>query len=192
MNTITLEKGIIHLILPFRLCSGLNADLSNIENEVWTQTKEDIPRLDFLLEHVKKFFSNGADKEKIEESGCIIMKLKTDSAPGKMFNNKTYWLSNKAFNNQQKAKNLLKFAVYLDPGAFRIIIHPYTGIAILLFSAELVKKSKTGDPPHLEDFIKMNYLLRLFNRHDEAFLISQNERTEERIKAAQLVTGQPD
>ena len=192
MNTIKLEKGIIHLILPFRLCSGLNADLSTIGNDVWTQTKEDIPRLDFLLEHVKKFFSNGADKEKIEESGCIIMKLKTDSVPGKMFNNKTYWLSNKAFNDQQKAKNLLKFAVYLDPGAFRIIIHPYTGIAILLFSAELVKKSKTGDPPDLEDFIKMNYLLRLFNRHDEAFLISQNERPEERSKAAQLVTGQPD
>ena len=38
----------------------------------------------------------------------------------------------------------------------------------------------------------MNYLLRLFNRHDEAYFISQNERPEERNKAAQLITGKSD
>jgi hypothetical protein len=42
--------------------------------------------------------------------------------------------------------------------------------------------------PDLEGFIQMNYLLRLFNRHDEAFLISENEREEERNRAGQFVT----
>ena len=109
-----------------------------------------------------------------------------------MFNNKTYWLSNRAFNNHEKAKNLLKFAVSIDPAAFRIIVHPFTGVAILMFSIELVKQSKTGGLSCLEDFIRMNYLLRLFNRHDEAFLISQNERPEERSKALLLTAGKSD
>jgi hypothetical protein len=38
----------------------------------------------------------------------------------------------------------------------------------------------------------MNYLLRLFNRHDEAFFISQNERPEERSKAVQLISDKTD
>jgi len=192
MTTIQLEKGIIHLILPFRLCSGESSDFWNIENEVWIRTNEDIPRLDFLLEHVKKFFANNADKEKINESACVLMKLKTDSVPVKMFNNKTFWLSNKPIESKQKIKNLIKFAVYIDPAAFRIIFHPFTGVAILMYSVELVKQKKNSENPNLEDLIKMNYLLRLFNRHDEAFLISQNERSEERSKAVQLITGKPD
>jgi hypothetical protein len=192
MNTIKLEKGIIHLMLPFRFCSGLSQQIADIENEVWTKTDEDVRRLDFLLEHVKEFFVRNADKDKIDESACLIMKLKTDAVPVKMFNNKIYWLGNKPFDNQQNAKNLLKFAVYLDPGAFRIIIHPYTSVAILICSIELVKQSKKNDPPNLDDFIKMNYLLRLFNRHDEAFFISQNERPEERSKSAQLISNKSD
>jgi hypothetical protein len=192
MNTIKLEKGIIHLMLPFRLCSGLGCDFGNIENEVWVRTNEDIPRLDFLLEHVKKFFANNTYRDKIDESACLIMKLKTDAVPVKMFNNKIYWLGNKPFDNQQKAKNLLKFAVNIDPGAFRIIFHPFTSVGIFMYSIELVKENKNSDQPNLDDFIRMNYLLRLFNRHDEAYLISQNERPEERNKAAQLITGKAD
>jgi hypothetical protein len=192
MDNIKLEKGIIHLMLPFRLCSGESSDFGNIENEVWIRTNEDIPRLDFLLEHVKKFFANNADKEKINESACLIMKLKTDAVPVRMFNNKTYWLSNRSFDKHEKAKNLLKFAVNIDPAAFRIIFHPFTCVAILLYSVEMVKQNKNGENPNLEDLIKMNYLLRLFNRHDEAYFISQNERSEERSKAVQLITGKPD
>jgi hypothetical protein len=192
MNAIKLEKGIIHLMLPFRLRSGLSSDFGNIKNEVWTQTNEDIPRLDFLLEHVKEFFAKNADKGKIDESACLILKLNREALPAKMFNNKIYWLSNKPFDNQQKVKNLLKFAVYLDPGAFRIIFHPFTSVGLLMYSIELVKEGKNSAQPNLDDFIRMNYLLRLFNRHDEAFLISQNERPEERSKAAQLIAGKND
>ena len=186
MNTIQLEKGIIHLMLPFRLGTGISAGSGNIANGVWTRTNEDIPRLDFLLGHVRKFFSGNTEKDKTDDSACIIMKLKADAVPVKMFNNKTYWLSNRAFNNHEKAKNLLKFAVYIDPAAFRIVIHPYTSVGILMYSIELVKPGKNGELPHLDDFIRMNYLLRLFNRHDESFFISQNERPEERSKAALL------
>jgi len=186
MNTIQLEKGIIHLMVPFRLRSGSSSDFGNIENEVWTRTNEDIPRLDFLLEHVKEFFAKNTDKRKIDESACSILKLKREALPSKMFNNKTYWLCNKPFDNQQKIKNQLKFAVIIDPGTFRIIIHPFTSVGILMYSIELVKESKNGNQPNLDDFIRMNYLLRLFNRHDEAFFISQNERPEERNKASQL------
>jgi hypothetical protein len=192
MTTIKLEKGIIHLILPFRLRSGISTDFAHIENDVWTRTCEDISRLDFLLEHVKNFFTNNSDKEKLDESACLIMKLKTSAVPSKMFNNKIFWLSNRSFDNQSNSKNLFKFAVYLDPGAARIILHPYTNVAILLLTVELVKKSKQSDLPDLDDFINMNYLLRLFNRHDEAYLISQNERIEERSKALQLITDKPD
>ncbi len=83
----------------------------------------------------------------------------------------------------------MKFPVYIDPGAFRIIFHPFTTVAILLFSVELVKSGKDEYQPDLADFIKMNYLLRLFNQHDEAFFISQNEKREERSKANQLILG---
>jgi hypothetical protein len=192
MNAVRLEKGIIHFMLPFRLFSGLTLDSGYIENEVWTRTNEDISRLDFLLEHVKEFFARNAYMEKVDETACVILKLKKEALPVKMFNNKTYWLSNKSFYNQQKTINSLKFAVYVDPGAFRMIIHPYTSVAILLYSVELVKQNKNSDLPTLDDFIRMNYLLRLFNRHDEAFFISQNERPEERSKAAQLITGKSD
>jgi hypothetical protein len=61
-----------------------------------------------------------------------------------------------------------------------------------MYTVELVKESKKGDQPNLDDFIRMNYLLRLFNRHDEAYFISQNERSEERSKAAQLISGKSD
>ena len=61
-----------------------------------------------------------------------------------------------------------------------------------MYSVELVKQSKSSELPNLDDFIKVNYLLRLFNRHDEAFYISQNERPEERSKAAQLISGKTD
>jgi len=90
MNTIKLEKGIIHLMLPFRLGTGISAGSGNIANGVWTRTNEDIPRLDFLLGHVRKFFSGNAAKDKTDDSACIIMKLKADAVPVKMFNNKTY------------------------------------------------------------------------------------------------------
>ena len=192
MNTIQLEKGIIHLMLPFRLSTGISSGTGNTGNEVWTSTYEDIPRLDFLLGHVRKFFSGDAEKENTDGSACRILKLKPDAVPVKMFNNRIYWLSNRSFSNWEKAKNLLKYPVFIDPGAFRIIMHPFSGISILMFSIELVKQGKTGSIPCLEDFIRMNYLLRLFNRHDEAFLISQNERPEERSKALLLKTAKPD
>ena len=31
----------------------------------------------------------------------------------------------------------------IDPAAFRIIVHPFTGVGILMFSIELVKQGKT-------------------------------------------------
>jgi hypothetical protein len=192
MTTILLEKGIVHLMLPFRLHSGSSSDFGNIENKVWEQTNEDIARLDFLLEHVKEFFAKNMEKGKIDESACLILKLNREALPAKMFNNKIYWLSNKPFDNHIKAKNLLKYSVYIDPGAFRVIFHPYTSIGILMYSIELVKEGKNSNQPNLDDFIRMNYLLRLFNRHDEAFFISHNERPEERGKASQLATGETD
>jgi len=189
MNTILLEKGIIHLMLPFRLCSKWKPETTSSENDVWIKTDEDIPRLDFLLEHVKDFFTKNSRSELMDEAACIIMKLNIQALPVKMFNNKVFWLSNRAFNSQPNAKNLLKFPVYIDPTSFRLIIHPFTRVAILLYSIEIVKSGKNDNPPNLSDFIQMNYLLRLFNRHDEAFLISQNERIEERSKAVLLTEG---
>ncbi len=186
MNTIKLEKGIIHLMLPFRLGPGWSSNTSS--TDIWMETDEDILKLDFLLEHVKDFFTKNAHIDKKDDSACLIMKLKKEALPVKMFNNKPYWLSNKSFDNQLIAKKLLKFPVYIDPGGFRLIFHPITGVAILTFSIELIKSDETNDKPNLADFIQLNYLLRLFNRHDEAFLISQNDRTEERSRAAQLIT----
>jgi len=187
MNTIRLEKGIINQMLPFRLASGYLVNSSDFDNNVWTKTDEDLSKLDFLLEHVKNFFSRNTQTGKDDESSCIIMKLKKDAVPVKMFNNRTYWLSNRPFDNQENAKNLLKFAICFDPDSFRIILHPYTKVAILLFSVEMSKSAKNIEPASLADFIKMNYLLRLFNRHNEAYFISQNDRVEERSKAAQLL-----
>ena len=189
MNTIRLEKGIINQMLPFRLSSGYWVDSGNADNDIWTKTDEDLPKLDFLLEHVKDFFSKNTQAGKDDDSACIILKLKKEAVPVKMFNNRTFWLSNRPFDNQEKAKNLLKFAVCFDPDSFRIVFHPSTKIAILLFSVEMSKSTKNIDQANLADFIKMNYLLRLFNRHNEAYFISQNERTEERNKAAQLLNG---
>jgi hypothetical protein len=186
MNTILLDKGIIHLMLPFRLCSRWQPETNGSKNDVWTKTDEDIPKLDFLIEHVKDFFTRNSRSEVMDEAACIIMKLDIKALPAKMFNNKVFWLSNRAFDTHEKATNLLKFPVFLDPGSFRLIINPFASIAILLFSLEIVKSGKNDILPNLSDFIQMNYLLRLFNRHDEAYLISQNERIEERSKAAKL------
>ncbi|NSW93531.1 MAG: hypothetical protein HPY62_02350, partial [Bacteroidales bacterium] len=58
-------------------------------------------------------------------------------------------------------------------------------------SIELVGKNR-DESPKLNDFIRMNYLLRLFNRHDEAFFISRNDRPEERNKVRQLETVKTD
>lgn len=189
MTAIYIEKGIIHLMLPFRLCSKWQPETSGSENDVWTKTDEDITRLDFLLEHVKDFFTRNSRSEVMDEAACIIMKLNTKTLPVSMFNNKVFWLSNRSFDNHENAKSLLKFPVYIDPGSFRLIINPFASVAILLFSMEIVKSGKNDVLPNLGDFIQMNYLLRLFNRHDEAYLISQNERIEERCKAARL-TGE--
>ena len=115
MKTILLDKGIVHLMLSFRLRSGSSSDFGNIENEIWTRTSEDIPRLDFLLEHVKKFFTKNAVKDFMDESACLILKLKTEALPVKMFNNKTYWISNKPFDKHQGTRNLQKFATFIDP-----------------------------------------------------------------------------
>jgi hypothetical protein len=185
MNSIKLEKGIVNLMLPFRL--GSEPDLNKvIENEIWTKA-DDSPRLEFLLDHVREFFTKNIQNDKTDESACFILKLKKDALPVKMFNNKTYWLSNKPFNTEKKPEKLLRLSVYFDPGSFRIIYHPFTANAILLYSVELVNLGKNEDKYTLDDFIRMNYLLRTFNRQDEAFLISKNERPEERSKAALLL-----
>ena len=189
MNTIKLEKGIIYHLLPFRLGSGKPFDLNNFEIDIWTKTDEDVSRLDFLLEHAKEFFTKNTKPGKEDESACIIMKLKPEALPVKIFNNKPYWLSNKPFDSQPKSGKLLKLPVSFDPGNFRIIFHPFTRVGILLFSTELAGSGKNKNQGNMSDFIQMNYLLRLFNRHDEAFFISQNERTEERSKASQFVSG---
>jgi hypothetical protein len=188
MNTIRLEKGIIHLMLPFRMGSAGSPLSIDADNEIWTKTDEDIPKLDYLLEHVKDFFTKNTFVGKGDIASCLIMKLKKDSLPVKMFNNKAYWLSNKSFDNQDSLKNVQNYPVNIDASTFRIIIHPLARVALLVFSIELVKSGKTDYYPNLEDFVKMNYLIRLFNRPNEAFLISQNDRAEERTKAKNLLT----
>jgi len=190
MNKIGLNKGIIYLMLPFTTGSGLSPESFKTENKLWTKTGEDAARFDFLLEHVKGFFTRNINTRKVDDSACLIMKLNKDTLPLKMFNNKIYLVSNKAFGNQQTDKDNLTFAVSIDPGAFRIILHPFTSIAILLFNVELVRHDRNANIPNLYDLIQLNYLLRLFNRHDEAYFISLNERPEERNKAAGLITGQ--
>jgi hypothetical protein len=188
MNTIKLEKGIIFYMLPFRLGSGEKADINNFENEIWTKSAEEIPKLDFLLEHVKEFLTKNRLDRKVDESACLILKLKKETLPVSMFNNKSHWLTNKSFDNHSNSKNILRFPVYIDPWAFRIILHPFSRVAVLLFCVELERSKKDNDKPVLSDFIRMNYLLRIFNRDDEPFFISQNERAEERGKALRLLT----
>jgi len=185
MNTVKLEKGIVNLMLPFRLSSESSLN-KVIENEIWTKA-DDNPRLEFLLEHVREFFTKNNQNNKVDQSACFILKLKKDALPGKMFNNKIYWLSNRPFDNVKETEKLLRLPVYLDPGSFRIIYHPFTGNAILLYSVEIVNQGKDEDKYSLYDFIRMNYLLRTFGRQDEAFIISKNERAEERNKATLLL-----
>lgn len=193
MNTIKLEKGIINFMLSFRIGSAWAFDSADTGDHIWEKTDEDLPKLDFLLDHVKDFFTRNFQLDKLDDSSCLILKLKKEALPVKMFNNRTYWLSNKSFDIHDKVKNAYKIPVQFDPGSFRIIIHPFTRVAILLFCAELANQGKNTVQCSLADFIQMNYLFRLFNRHDEAFFISQNERTEERSKAAMFVTGKtPD
>ena len=190
MNTIKLEKGIIYHLLPFRLGSGKPFDINNFEIDSWTKTDEDVSRLDFLLEHAKEFFTKNTKPGEGDDSACLIMKLKPEALPVKLFNNKTYWLSNKPFDNHPKSGKLLKYPVSFDPANFRIIFHPFTKVAILLFSTELTKSGKNLNHFNLSDFVQMHYLLRLFNRHDEPFIISQNERAEERNKASQFLSDE--
>jgi len=188
MNTVKLEKGIVNLMLPFRI--GSEPDLNSvIENEIWTKT-DDNPRLEFLLDHVREFFTKNNQNDRTEESACLVLKLKRDALPVKLFNNKIFWISNKPFDIVKKPVKLLRLSVYFDPGSFRIIYHPLTGNAILMYSVELVNQGKNNDRYSLDDFIRMNYLLRTFNRQDEAFIISKNEREEERKKAALLLKAE--
>jgi len=189
MNTIKLSKCVTHLMLPFRLGSGWALNTTNIEDDIWTKTDEDIHKFDFLLEHVRDFFVKNYRKGKEDEAACVIVRMKKDALPVKMFNNKKQWLSNKPFDIQKKAGKWLKVPVYIDPNSFRIICHPFTSIAVLLFSVELIQEEDSGDLPNLADFIQMNYHLRLFNRHDEVFFISMNDRPEERKKSKLLLTG---
>jgi hypothetical protein len=185
MNTIILDKGNIILMLPFCLGQGWN---SEIDSEIWTKTEEDAPKLDFLLDHVRDFFINNRQKNTDDDASCLIMKLRKEALPVRMFNNKTYWLSNKAFDTHDKVKNPSMFPVCFNPESFRIIYHPFTRIAVLILSIELAAPGKDTPPATLADFVEINYLLRIFNRHDEAYLISRNERPEERNKALQLIT----
>ena len=189
MDKVRLEKGIINQMLPFRLVSDSGFNFSDINNDIWIKTNEDLTRLDFLLEHVKDFFSKDIVPGKEEESACIIMKLKNDAPPVKLFNNKTYLLSNRSFENKNQTKNVVNFTVCFDPNSFRIVFHPSTKVGILLFTIEAAKSSKNTEPQSLADFVNMNYLLRMFNRNSESYLISQNERPEERGKSKMLLTG---
>jgi hypothetical protein len=190
MNTIKLYKGIVHLMLPFRLGSAWSLNTMSIEDDIWEKTGEDIHKLDFLLEHVKEFFAKNYSHKAEDKSACIIMKLKREALPVKMFNNKKYWMSNRPFNREARTDNLLTLPVIIDPNSFRIICHPLTSVAVLLFSIELINSENQQDQSNLADFIRMNYILRLFSRHDEVFLISQNDRPEERKKALMLQPGE--
>lgn len=135
---------------------------------------------------MKDFFVKNTGNNPQDDSSCLITKLKKDAVTFKMFNNRIFWLSNKPFDTHDKTRNLLKFPVCLDPSGFRIIYHPFTGIAVLMFSLEMAPSVKENVQASLSDFIEMSYLVRLFNRHDESYFISQNERQEERNKAFQL------
>lgn len=187
MDTIKLDKGNITLMLPFLLSEKWNWDFSSNGTGIWMKTDEDVPKLDFLLDHVKDFFAKNTASVAFDDSSCLIVKLKKDSVPVKIFNNKIFWLSNKAFDTHEKTKNAVRIPVCFDPSAFRIIYHPFTGVAVLILSIELATAGKENEHSSLADFIEMNYLVRLFNRHDEAYFLSRNDRPEERSKALQLV-----
>jgi hypothetical protein len=189
MNTIKLYKGIVHLMLPFRLGSAWSLNTTSIEDDIWEKTGEDIHKLDFLLEHVKEFFAKNYSHKTEDKSACIIMKLKKEALPVKMFNNKKYWMSNRPFDKGTRSETSFTLPVVIDPNSFRIICHPLTSVAVLLFSVELISSENQEDRTNLADLIQMNYNLRLFSRHDETFLISQNDRPEERKKALMLLTG---
>jgi hypothetical protein len=184
MNTIKLDKGNIILMLPFSLGQGWT---SETDTEIWTKTEDDVPKLDFLLDHVRDFFIKNKQEGLQDDSSCVIMKLKKEAVPFKIFNNKTYWLSNKAFDTHERVKNPSRFPVCFNPDTFRIIYHPFTGISLLMFGIELAPAGKDTQHCTLADFIEINYLVRLFNRHDEAYFISRNERPEERNKALPLM-----
>jgi hypothetical protein len=189
MNTIRLDKGTVILMLPFRMGPGWLSGNSVSDTELWTRTEVDTPRLDFLLDHVRDFFvANTRDGINIDSS-CIIARLKKETFPFKLFNNKSFWLSNKAFDTHPKAKIPSRIPVTIDPSSFRVIYHPFTGIALLLFNVDLATEGKENENSTLASFVEMNYLLRLFNRHDEAYLISCNERPEERSRALQLTAN---
>ena len=186
MNEIKLEKGIIYLMLPFRIDaeSSLTTILSS---KVWTKTVDKYPGFEFLLEPTRDFFSKNNRQDIIDETACLILQPKKDALPFKMFNNKSFWLSRKPFDKQtEKGAEFTKLPVYLDPGSFKLIFHPYTSIAILIFSIELINQNK-NDITTLGDFINLNYLIRVFDRQDEVFIISVNEREEERRKAEALI-----
>lgn len=190
MDTIKLDKGVVYLMLPFRMNPQGSFESEKLENETWQKTSEEIPGLDFLHEYVKIFFNKNCGAGQLDETACVILKLKKDALPVKMFNNKIFWASNRPFEDPQKFKNILKFPVLIDPQSFRIICHPFTRVAILTYSIELSKSPENHEPPALSDFIRLNYLLRSFSRNDEPFFISQNERPEERNKASLLLSGQ--
>ena len=186
MNTVKLEKGIIHLMLPFRFDPAKSAI---VENKIWTIAPDEKPALEFLLEHVREFFlrnNNETDINKIDESACLFLKLRNDTLPVKLFNNKIFWLSNKPFN-EPVTDRIMRLPVYFDPGSFRLIFYPFTSIAILHYSVELYSQKNNFEEHTLYDFIRMNYLMRVFSRHDEPYLISKNERPEERNKAGLLL-----
>lgn len=182
MNNVLLGKGIIHLMLPFRI------NLGPPENEIWTYADEN-QNFDFLLEHVREFFTKNLKSDNPDKSSCLILKLNKDALPVKMFNNRYYWLSNRPFDGSKKSEKAFRLPVYVDPASFRIIYHPDSGVAILLYSVELVNRNETGEKLTLFDFIRLNYLLRVFNRQDEAYFISMNERSEERNKASLLISN---
>ena len=148
MNKIKLEKGIIYLLLPFRINpeSSLPAILSS---NVWTKTVDKNPGLEFLLEPTRDFFSKNIRQDNIDETACLILQPEKNALPFKMFNNKGFWLSRKAFDQQtEKETKLIRLPVYLDPGSFKLIFHPYTSIAILIFSIELINQDKNVIPTY--------------------------------------------
>jgi len=186
MNGVSLEKGIVHLMLPFRLRPGTK-HTSVVKNDIWVKADRENIQFDFLLEHVREFFTRNFMARDTDESACIILKLRTDAVPVKLFNNRIYWISNRPLDGSNKSDNTFRLPVFIDPLSFRIIYYPFAGICILIYSVELARMEYIDYRPTLSDFIKLNYLLRIFYRHDEAYFISHNERSEEKTKATHLL-----
>jgi hypothetical protein len=188
MDNIILGKGIIYLMLPFRFNSRILPD-STFENEIWTFYEGDGKQFEFLLEHVREFFTRNLVSGSLDESACCIFKLKKEAIPFKLFNNRTYWISSKSFDVLNEPSKHLKLPIRLDPESFTMVCLPVAGIAILVYSIEL-QNSKNNDPnPGLSDFIRLNYLLKIYGRQDEAFIISQNSRPDERRRAVSLTSN---